>query len=127
MVSGSRTWSDRTTIRLRLAVLKQECEARGDELTVIHGDAPDGADVIADMVCKQLGIPVTPYPADWYPGGVYDRRAGYKRNVEMLETCPDRLLAFHRGGSPGTAHAIDSAEARGIPVEVVRWPSRMSA
>ena len=38
----------------------------------------------------------------------------------MLEQDPDLVIAFHVGNSPGTAHAIENASKREIPVEVIR-------
>lgn len=83
---------------------------------MIHG-AAGGADTIIGMICEDLKIKTTEYPADWSKG----RDAGFDRNIEMLDTEPDKVLAFHRGRSSGTAHTIRNAKSRGIPVEVVEW------
>lgn len=107
LVCGSRGFSSRATIGLRLAELPAGSE-------VIHG-AAHGADEIADGFAREFGMKVTRYPANWFKFG---RKAGIIRNVEMLDTGPDLVLAFWDGFSRGTKHTIAEAERRGIPVEV---------
>jgi hypothetical protein len=89
---------------------------------VIHGAAsrkPRGversADMLADRAARELGFTVEPHPADWKRHG---KAAGPIRNLAMLDTKPDLVLAFQRDGSRGTQHTIDEARKRGIPVEV---------
>ena len=106
LVCGSRGYSSRARIGLRLAELPAGSE-------VIHG-AARGADEIADGFAREFGMKVTRYPANWFKHG---RKAGIIRNVEMLDTKPDLVLAFWDGFSRGTKHTIDEAERRGIPCE----------
>jgi len=84
---------------------------------LIHGDAP-GADRLAGSWAKRRGIPVTAFPAIWYPDGKdggRDDKAGTKRNTQMLaEGKPDLVVAFP-GGS-GTANMVDQARAAGVRV-----------
>lgn len=47
----------------------------------------------------------------------FGQRAGYLRNLAMLQLEPDLVIAF-TNGSPGTQHTIDEARRRGIPVEI---------
>lgn len=110
LVCGSRTWDDEDTISARLALFM------GD-VTIIHGDAR-GADRIADHCARRWGFAVERYPADWSKHG---RRAGIIRNNVMLDTKPNKVIAFWRGNSPGTRHTIEEARRRGIPVEVIRY------
>jgi hypothetical protein len=107
LVCGSRSWNDYATIRRRLAKFEPG-------VTVIHG-AARGADQKAAIAARALGIPETPFPADWRGNG---RRAGIIRNLAMLNDSPDLVLAFWDGRSTGTKHTIDEAHRRGIPVEV---------
>jgi hypothetical protein len=111
LVCGSRTWTDRETIWRRLRRLAVD----DPDLEIIHGGA-GGADSIAGEWAILAEIPVRVFPADWCRLG---RRAGFVRNVEMLDEHPDLVVAFQRGGSPGTQHTIDEARRRGISVEVV--------
>ena len=108
LVCGSRDWADYQAIRDRLLQLP-----RGSE--IIHG-AARGADTSAALYARALGITETAYPAKWREQG---RAAGVIRNLEMLDTKPDLVLAFWDGKSTGTLHCINEATKRGIPVEIV--------
>jgi len=112
LVCGSRTWGDAAAIYHRLARLPHEA-------TIVHGAAP-GADTIAGNAAHDLGLKVEAYPADW---GKYGKRAGFIRNVHMLDSGIDLVIAFRRDRSPGTSHTVGVATRRGIPVEVHEWPS----
>lgn len=83
--------------------------------TVIHGGAR-GADMQAGVYARALGFDEKVFPADWRGKG---KAAGIIRNLQMLDECPDLVLAFQRSGSTGTQHTINEARKRGIPVEVV--------
>jgi hypothetical protein len=119
LVCGSRDWGDRRTISRRLQQLPPYA-------VVIHGAASrkvDGieqsADMIADEVATLLRLRVERYPADW---DFYGRTAGFVRNLAMLDTQPDLVIAFQRGHSRGTQHTITEAQRRGIPTEIFRSP-----
>lgn len=107
LVCGSRDWNRPTEIGRRLAKLPRGAE-------IIHGGAR-GADVFAGIYARALGIPETEYPADWRGKG---KRAGIIRNLAMLDSEPNLVIAFWDGESTGTAHTITEARKRGIPVEV---------
>lgn len=110
LVCGSRTWRDIGKMRTRLRVLPAGT-------LVIHGDAKRGADRWAGYLALTFGLPVQTFPAQWKRDG---KRAGILRNIVMLDQCPDLVIAFWDGESRGTAHTIDEAQRRGIPVEVIR-------
>jgi hypothetical protein len=95
LVCGSRDWERPTLIKHELAKLP-----RGS--IVIHG-AARGADQMAAMYARALGLEERAFPADWRGKG---RRAGILRNLAMLDDEPDRVLAFQRNGSRGTQHTI---------------------
>jgi hypothetical protein len=91
---------------------------------IVHGKASRivrgrqvSADMIADTVAMAMDFAVERFPADWK---AEPRRAGILRNLAMLDTRPDLVIAFQRNGSTGTQHTIDEARRRGIPVEVYR-------
>lgn len=114
MVSGSRRWSDRDAIGLALATIHASLPAWEPRI-LIHGDC-DGADKIADNVARAMGWGVVPYAAEW---GRYGYDAGKIRNLEMLRTNPDLVLAFPLAGSRGTWHAFALARRRGIEAVVI--------
>lgn len=78
---------------------------------ILHGGAR-GADRLADIIARALGFEVEVYPADWTLG----KYAGILRNLEMLDSKPDLVIAFWDGSSRGTKHTMDAAFKRGIPV-----------
>ncbi len=77
---------------------------------IISGGAP-GADTLAEVAAAELNLETTIFPADWER---YGRSAGPKRNLQMLDTEPDLVIAF--AGGRGTAHTVRHALKRGIPV-----------
>lgn len=116
VVCGSRDWADRQAIERRLRALPAE------DITIIHGACSRkvngrevSADMLADAAARELGFTPWPHPADWERYGL---RAGPRRNRQMLDRCPDLVLAFQRNGSHGTRDCVDEARRRGIAVEV---------
>ena len=108
LVCGSRNWNKPVTIATRIIKLPKGT-------IVIEGGAR-GVDTIAEFWAKELGYKVEVYPAKWEK---YGKSAGFKRNIEMLETGIDLVIAFWDGKSKGTRHTIREAEKRGIPVEII--------
>ena len=109
LVCGSRDWTDQEAIVNRIALLPSDA-------VVVHGGAR-GADRIAGAAAEILGHEVKVFRADW---NKYGKAAGILRNLQMLDTRPDRVIAFWDGVSPGTQHTIEEARRRGIKVEVIR-------
>jgi len=93
LITGSRTWADRTAVYGHLDDLLREHQA----LTVVHGACPKGADEIAhDWACFRRPGPgelviIEPHPADW---GTHGKRAGFIRNAEMVAAGAEICLAF---------------------------------
>ena len=112
LICGDRNWKDRETIRSWLSKLQD-----WGYTEVIEGEAR-GADTIAREEADRMGFTVDPYPANW---GKYYRAAGPIRNREMLDQCPNLVLAFHSdiSKSKGTANCIKEARKRGIEVKVI--------
>lgn len=115
LVTGSRGWHDRVRIRADLLEALEFARTVNEELVVIHGDCPKGADKLAKQVCKELGIRDIPMPADW---DRHKKRAGFIRNQEMLdEHDPDLVLAYRATGkSNGTDDMIDRANRADVHV-----------
>ena len=109
MITGSRTWTDEDKIRAALSGLPEGS-------TIVHGNAR-GADKIADRIARELGFEVEIFRADWRGEG---RSAGIRRNIRMIESGVQRVIAFWDGESRGTAHAIRAAHDHDrIPTMVV--------
>ncbi len=110
LVTGSRTWTDRATIKKVLSELPPQC-------TIIHGGCETGADRIADEVAKELGLRTEVHPARWDEEG---RGAGPLRNQRMVDEGADFCLAFRQPGpSRGTDDCVRRAKAAGIEVRMV--------
>jgi hypothetical protein len=77
---------------------------------LISGGAT-GADTLGIRWAKYRKVPCEVYPADWTR---YGKSAGPKRNIKMIESGIDVLLAFP--GGRGTKHMIDSCRKRNIKV-----------
>ena len=110
LVCGSRDWTDAETIDAALSVYR----TAGRHVTVLHGDAR-GADTIADACARRYGYRVRRFPARWREHG---NGAGFRRNIEMLDVGPDKVLAFQLRRSPGTEHTVTEARKRGIAVDL---------
>ncbi|WP_037616369.1 SLOG family protein [Streptomyces aureus] len=133
LVTGSRDWDDRRTVWQAIASTVMASAPSTATIVVVHGDCPDGADAhAAAWAAAAQGDNRRPvieegHPADWRPGGVFDRAAGFRRNAEMVNAGADACLAFlapcskpsctelKPHPSHGTAHCAELAEQAGIP------------
>lgn len=128
LVTGSRDWDDVATI---IAALDERSQCGRIPTVVVHGHCPTGADRIADeWVEAQHDQPfdspvrVERHPADWtrhdedcppsHAGLRVCRRAGFRRNAEMVDIGADVCLAFIKNGSRGASHTARLAEQAGI-------------
>ena len=109
LVTGSRTWEDAGVIEGVLAGY------HSDGAVLVSGACPRGADALAEEYWGLLGGEVERHPADWERFG---KRAGRRRNAEMVNAGADLCVAFIRDNSPGASHCAGLARAAGIPVEV---------
>ncbi|MBF6326499.1 DUF2493 domain-containing protein [Nocardia cyriacigeorgica] len=114
LVTGSRDWVDRQTIRDALAQAWRDLQP--GPIVLVHG-AARGADSIAADIWTSGGLPVEAHPADWDTHG---RKAGVLRNQVMVDAGADLCLAFPfpLGRSIGTWDCIRRAKAAGIHVKV---------
>lgn len=86
------------------------------DIIIVSGTAR-GADKLGERYAKERGYNVELFPADWENKG---RAAGYIRNADMADNA-DALIAFWDGTSHGTAHMIDIARKKNLPVRVIRY------
>lgn len=110
LVTGSRDWSDREAVEMSLLTYHM---LYGDNIVVVHGDCPTGADRIAKEFCEEMDIKQDKHPADW---GAHGKAAGPLRNQKMVDLGADACLAFPLEGSRGTVDCMERAEAAGITV-----------
>lgn len=121
IVSGSRTWQDRSRIATRLAELDLPLLKGADPPTIVVGYDPEkkrpkGVDEIAYQEAQKLGLLVEPHPAHWEDEG---KGAGFARNKRMAKTGAALCVAFWDGRSHGTLDMIVQAVTHHIPVDVV--------
>jgi hypothetical protein len=109
LITGSRTWEDAGVIAGVLAGHYR------DGAVLVSGACPRGADALGEEYWGLLGGQVERHPADW---ATYGRRAGFRRNAEMVNAGAAVCLAFIRDGSRGASHCAGLARAAGIPVEI---------
>jgi hypothetical protein len=116
LVTGSRKWGDADAIK---AALREVLVAKRLPIVeLLHGNCA-GADLIADAIGKTLlGCTVTPFPVGQEEREKYGAGAYLIRNIQMVETKPDVVLAFFKYGEKnrGTSHCSSEAKKRGIPV-----------
>ncbi len=110
LVTGSRWWTDEPLMRARLSKIDRKTDI------VVHGGCR-GADLMADAICRELGIHTARVDALW---GTYHRAAGPIRNNFMLLLGVSHVLAFHEdlAQSKGTAHMVLKANEAGLKVEI---------
>lgn len=117
LITGSRDWTDKQLLANKLFEITG-CYTK-DEIVVVHGGCPTGADAMAEQLCQNYGIATEVYPADWNKHG---KAAGPIRNQQMVDLGADICLAFPKGESRGTRHCMRAAEKAGI--EVVNYGER---
>ena len=105
LVCGGRDFNSR-------ALLNKALQPYASKDNIIIQGSARGADDLAKIWAVDNDIEFKNYPADW---NKYGKRAGYIRNVQMLnEGKPDLVIAFP--GGKGTQMMINLAESAGIPV-----------
>lgn len=110
LVTGSRKWDD---VVLLCQALEDVWQLYGDQLVIVHGHCPTGADHLADLWAVAKGLRVERHPADWERHG---KAAGPLRNQEMVDLGADLCLAFLAPDSRGTKDCVRRASVAGIPV-----------
>lgn len=102
LITGSRDWDDRQTIR----------DVLGEYLdgVLVSGACPTGADRICEETWSAWGGKIERHPADWSRG----KRGGPERNKRMVDLGADVCLAFIRNHSVGASGTADLAEKAGI-------------
>ncbi len=110
LVCGGREYSDQARVNRILNTLLEQFP----DLEIIQGGAT-GADELAKLWCLAKNVPMEEYPADWKK---YGKRAGYIRNVKMLEEGqPDLVIAFP--GGPGTGMMVNLADKANVSVRII--------
>ncbi|HBO0103420.1 SLOG family protein [Pseudomonas aeruginosa] len=122
VVTGGRYFTNKEVIygalNAVLSEFRKSNKAGTRRFVLVHGAAP-GADTLSARWARDCGLAALAVPAEWMTFG---RSAGPRRNAEMLEWVPAKLLVAFPGGR-GTAHMVALARRRGLPVRQVHIPS----
>lgn len=110
IITGSRDWDDEDKIE---SVIDMFVDLFGDELVIVHGACPEGADIIAKTICERKGITMDPHPAEW---GKHGRAAGPIRNAKMVGLGAELVAAFPEGIAKGTRGCMKLAADADLPV-----------
>lgn len=120
LITCSRSWSAWSVMRTAL----EQCHTKHPGAVLVHGDAPRG-DRDAAGIWRSLGGVLEAWPARWREHGTdcrcpnrteVCRFAGMRRNLAMVQSSPDLVLAFIRKASKGATHCAQAAEDAGITV-----------
>lgn len=114
LVTGSRNWTNIDAIQQILEAWWEHV-GKVDEVTLISGACPTGADTLCEQIAEELGWTVERHPADWKTHG---KKAGFLRNSEMVNSGPDYCIGFVKDGSKGATMTINLAKEAGIPTFV---------
>lgn len=132
MVTGSRTWINEDLLERVLSAAYIHLQGHKNEIVLVHGDCPSGADMMADRMWRSgsrlLAMPPEVHKADWSQG----KGAGFARNIEMAQSGIDLCVAFAMWCEDkkcarthpyhfthGTAHAMSAARSESVPVWLI--------
>ncbi|MBN9214747.1 MAG: DUF2493 domain-containing protein [Microbacterium sp.] len=123
LITGSRTWEDRQAIRDALRSVWREAGSPQDAV-LVSGASPKGADRMCEEVWAFNGLAVERHPAAWrthdeqcpesHRGQDTCKRAGFRRNAEMVALGADVCIGFIRDGSAGATSTVNLAQRAGI-------------
>lgn len=120
IIAGSRDFNDYELLRGYCEHITSKLQADPDiDIEIVSGGAT-GADSLGERWAQEKGFHFDVCPALWRPNGIYDKSAGYKRNLFMASQAL-ALIAFWDGVSDGTRHMINIAREKGLKVAVKRF------
>ena len=111
LTTGGRDFRDSELVDRVLRWWHNRAYEGEEQLVVLVGDCPTGADAMVREWCEAKGVIYLLGVAPWNQQG---KRAGPRRNLAMVAAKPDALVAFP--GNKGTAHCTQAAQAAGIPI-----------
>lgn len=99
------------------------------DAVLVSGASPKGADRMCEEVWAYNGLTVERHPAQWtvhddgcpawHHGLESCRRAGFRRNADMVNLGADLCVAFIRDGSAGATSTANLARQAGIRTLVI--------
>lgn len=127
LITGSRTWTDRSVIAKTL-------DPFPDGSILVSGACPSGADKLCEEYADQRGWKIERHAARWQVDGAYNSRAGFERNEFMVALGADVCVAFVHPckrcsvkaerlaphGSHGALHTYNLAQRAGMETRLIR-------
>lgn len=93
IVCGGRDYADEAKV---YSTLDRVLAKYGDDLVIITGSCPTGADFLAEQWAKDREVEYMGFPAKWKRIG--NKSAGYERNKRMRDKSqPEAAIAFPGG------------------------------
>lgn len=125
LFTGSRSWDRPDAIWSALDIITEAALASGYDLVVlVHGACPTGGDAHADAWYRakrgEMPLGVERHPANW---DLHKKKAGYVRNLAMVQKGADLCLAAIRDESKGASMCAELAERAEIPVQLLDYDS----
>lgn len=122
LVTGSRDWPYPNIVENELISAVNEAQKNGrvglaEDVIVVHGDCPTGADAQADAIAIRYGFTLDRHPANW---GLLGKAAGPTRNKEMVDLGADLCLAFLGPKSRGGKGCAKFADEAGIETKRIK-------
>jgi uncharacterized protein YeaO (DUF488 family) len=114
VIGGSRTFKDYNFFKNKVDEIFKDIK---EEITIVSGKCPSGADAFAEKYAQENNIPFEGYPADW---DKYGKSAGYIRNEAMAKV-GQMLIDFWDGQSKGSKHMIDLGNKYNLDVRVIQY------
>ena len=114
IIAGSRSITD---YNILLDVMK-ECSFTSEIDTVISGMAV-GVDMLGVKWAMENDKNLIEMPAIWKVNGIFNRNAGYKRNIEMANIA-DGLIVIIKDYSRGSQHMYNEAMKRDFKIFLKR-------
>ena len=112
IVAGTRTFENYNLLERKLNKILQNYGT----VEIVSGGAK-GADSLGEKYADLRGHKLAKFLPNW---GLWGKQAGIRRNVYMAQYAT-HLVAFWDGRSRGTAHMIEAAKAKGLPVRIIRY------
>ncbi len=123
LVTGSRTF-----VRRHLPLARAELVVMSEDTVIVHGGQGrrdwrgvilSGCDLLVGELAREMGFVVEEHPVSEAEWRMLGGAAGPRRNLKMLRTGIDLVLAFWDGVSPGTRGCMEKARELGIPLRVI--------
>lgn len=99
-------------------IVKDAISQSGFYITMLVSGMARGVDRLAVQFALKYGIKIEEHYPEW---NKYGKKAGCLRNIKMLDSGAEALIAVWDGKSKGTAHIIREAKKRNVPIFVYHW------